>query len=176
MRIKKINQSGNRVLVMLVQFLLLLGCLIYMDYLYITQVRREHLAAQKFVETQCFVMTKKLSTKGRFFRRYRADFLINYAANGAQYTRWVTGNGLDTSYISNSASQSKVLSNFADGKNYPCWYNAQNPEEVVLVHRNQWSSTLTFIIPGLVALMTFFFFAKNIFLMLLRARDKKNKF
>jgi len=173
MRIKKSDKTGIRIFMLLMQFFILISCFIYLDYFYITNLRPDKLAELKFVETKCFVMTKKLATKGKYFRRYRADFLISYQANGVQYNRWVSGNGLDMSYIRDSASQEQVLSDYADGKNYRCWYNPGNPEEALLVPRKKWTVTLPFILPVVMGVLSLLLFLKNIIFIIRHPKDKK---
>lgn len=161
MHFKYFKKAGYSVLFMVTEFIILLCCLIYLDYIYLSNVRPDQLAAGTYVQTQCFIMSKKLSTKGKIFRRYRADFLINYQAKGTQYTLWVSGNGLDKSYVRGSESQSKLLGEFKDGSNYPCWYNPENPEKAYLQQRTYWSYITPFIFPGIIMLAVLALFIKN---------------
>lgn len=169
-----LNKTTNIILKLLVQFLVLLCLFIYLDYVYLTNIRPDVLAKERFQATQCFVMSKKLSTKGKFYRRFRADFLINYHAKGAQYNRWVSGNGLDMAYTGNNVSQEQLLSNYDDGTNYTCWYDPENAERVILVQRNNWLPLYTFIIPALAAFIMAFYFFKSAFRMLKIMREKSN--
>lgn len=161
MRTKKLSKTAILILKVLVQFVLLLCLLIWLDYVYLTNIRPDILANERFQQTECFVMSKKLSSKGKYYHRYRADFLINYHANGAQYNRWVTGNGLDMTYTANNVSQEQMLSNFENGTNYTCWYDPDNAERVMLVRRERWFSLHTFILPAVAAFITAICFFVN---------------
>lgn len=173
MHYKDLNKAGYRVIFMLAEFLLLLASLIYLDYLYLMKVRPDQLATQHFVRAECFIVSKKLGTKGSFNRRYRADFLISYQAKGTQYTRWVSGNGLDRSYFSNSLAQEQILSNYGDGSNNTCWYDPDNPESVYLVPREFWSYFTPFLWPTVIGVLAGILFIKNAYLILML--NKKNK-
>tara|TARA_R110000868_G_scaffold3523_4_gene22365 strand:+ start:193 stop:720 length:528 start_codon:yes stop_codon:yes gene_type:complete len=163
---------GNYVVMMLVQFFALLGCMVYINFVYLTNIRPDQLAKESFVASECFVMSKKLSSQGGLFRRYRSDFLISYQADGVQYHHWVSGNGLDRSYMHSAASQRKLLSAFADGKNYVCWVSPDDPEIVLLVQRESWSSIYPMLAPVLIGCIILFFFLKNV---LMVWREMKNK-
>ena len=161
MRIHYFNKPGYNVIFMVAEFVMLLCSLIYLDYIYLVNVRPDQLAAVNFVQTECFIMSKKLSTKGKILRRYRADFLINYQAKGAQYTLWVSGNGLDKSYSRGSDSQEKILAEFKDGSNHPCWYNPDNPEKAYLLERSYWSYFTPFLWPVMIMLVMLALFIKH---------------
>lgn len=158
---------------MLAEFILLLAGLIYLDYFYLMKVRPDQLALNHFVQTECFIVSKKLATKGTIYHRYRADFLVSYQVEGTQYTRWVSGNGLDRSYFHDNESQEQMLSNFSNGKNYHCWYDPDNPESVYLVTRNIWTYFMPLLWPLAVCLLSGLLFVKNAFFILMLS--KKNK-
>jgi hypothetical protein len=109
-------------------------------------------------------MNKKISTKGKFPRKYRADFLVSYQADGVQYTRWVSANGLDRGFSRHVAAQDQALTLFNDGKSYPCWYNPENPEMIMLVQREFWSYFSPVILPALAGIVAGILFIKNIWL------------
>lgn len=173
MRLNYVIKPGHRVLFMLAEFMLLLGCIIYIDYIYLTKIRPDQLAKLHFVQTDCLIMSKKLSTKGHVFHRYRADFLITYQAKGVQYTRWVSGNGLDKAYYRNNEKQEKLLSEFKDGNNYPCWYNPAKPAAALLVQRASWTYWSPFIWPAIVGLVALLLFIKHAWSLLML--NKRNK-
>lgn len=172
MSINNFSKSGHRVLILLGQFLVLVFCFIYLDFVYLTNIRPDQLAKETFLQTNCFIMSKKLSTKGKFVRRYRADFLINYHANGVQYNRWVSGNGLDMSYSMNSSAEEQMLTNYDNGGNYTCWYNPGNAEMAVLVMRRNWLPVVSLIIPLLAGIVMVLSITRT-GLALLRRKDEK---
>lgn len=154
------SKTSSNIFILLGQFFITLLAFIYLDYVYLANIRPDQLAKQQFVQTDCLVMSKKLSTKGKILRRYRADFLVNYHANGAQYNRWVSANGLDMSHTIRNNTQQKLLSDYENGITYPCWYNSKNAEEAFLVPRNNWLSLPMFLV-ALIGLGTFILFIKN---------------
>jgi hypothetical protein len=172
---KKSNSSGKKIVMMLGQLIVLAVCFYNINYVYQTSIRPDLAARQNFRETECFIMSKKLSTKGKYFRGYRADFLINYHANGVQYNRWVSGNGLDMSYTSNNASQEQMLSDYEDGVNYSCWYNPENAEIAVLVLRQNWFTNTSLIISLIVSVMMILLLIKNSLQLLFRMKETRRK-
>lgn len=169
---KDFAKISNNVFILLGQFIFSLLAFIYLDYVYLVNIRPDQLAKQEFVQTDCLVMSKKLSSKGKIIRRYRADFLINYHANGAQYNRWVSGNGLDMSHSMQDDPQLTLLSNYDDGVSYPCWYNPKNAEEAFLVLRHRWLSLPTFLV-ALTGFISLILFIKNTVL-LFRSMNMKD--
>ena len=173
MQTRNSNRTSKRVFFLLLQFLILLGSFIYLDFIYMSNVRPDQFIKQTFVKTDCLIMSKKLSTKGKYIRRSRADFLINYHAKGVQYNRWVSGNGLDMSYSRNGQSQEQLLSDYKVGGNYGCWYNPENSEVAVLVLRQGWSLAYPLVLPAVVGLMALLLFMKNGLILLGIVRPKK---
>ncbi|HTM63608.1 MAG TPA: hypothetical protein VL360_03805 [Gammaproteobacteria bacterium] len=167
------KQTGNRILILLAQFVILLCFIIYFDFLYFTNFRPDIQAEQNFQQSQCLVMSKKLVTRGKFFKRYRAEFLVNYHANGAQYNRWVSGNGLDNSYSHNETSQEVILSNYDNGVNYQCWYDPKNAEKIILLFRQNWYSLYSFILPGIAGLIVLLFFCKSTLVFMRMMRENQ---
>jgi hypothetical protein len=157
------------------QFLILLSSFIYADYLFLTNIRPDQRIESSFIQTECLLMSKKLSTKGKFFRRSRADFLVNYHANGVQYSRWVSGNGLDMSYGRSGPSQEMLLAEYKIGGNYACWYNPENTEEAVLLQRKGWSLISPLMLPALIGFAALILFMSNGW-KLLGAMRQKNSF
>ncbi len=170
------DKSKKHIFYMLLQFFIMLCSIIYLDYIYITNIRPDHVGAESFEKTDCFVMSKKISMKGKLLRRARAEFLISYHANGVQYTRWVYGNGLDTAYTTNSVQQEQLLADYKIGGNYTCRFNTTNPEEVLLIMRSGWSMLTPLVIPGLAGLIFLILFIKNGLKLVFAIRKKINKF
>ena len=175
MRIHNLSKPGYRFLFMLAEFVILLACIIWTDSIYILQILPDKLATQNFVKTDCLIMSKKLSSQGEIFNSFRADFLINYQAKGAQYTRWVSGNGLDMSYYRDNERQEKMLSNFKDGSNYPCWYHPDNPELAMLAPRDPWTYLSAALIPLCIGLLALLLFVKNVVIILMLKKRSRLK-
>lgn len=155
--------TNNRIVRLIGQFFVLCLCVGYIQYIYEVNILPDKTAQDVFQQTPCFLISKKLSTKGHFWKRYRADFYISYNVSGVQYNRWISGNGLDKGFASNESAQEDILSQFEVGGTYTCWYNAESPQQVLLVFRKNWFSTLHLIIPAALAVVTLYYFLKNLF-------------
>lgn len=165
-------RQKNRIGLLVGQFLVLLLCVTAISYVYTSDIYPDKQAKTLFQKTTCFLISKKLSGHGHVVDLYRADFLISYQANGARYSRWVSGNGLDTSYSRNETEQENLLTQYDVGGSYPCWYNPENPQIVILIERHDWLSTFPVMIPAVIAILSFYFFFKNIANLIL-SRTKK---
>lgn len=175
MRKEDLKQAANRIFILMIQFLILLVSCVYIDYLYLTNIRPDQLAKANFVKTECLVMSKKLSSRGQYLHRYRADFLVNYHANGVQYNRWVSGNGLDFSYSLNSTPEEQLLSDYEDGHHYACWYNPENAEEAYLVPRRHYLSLLPLIVPALAIMTVLILFIRSAFRLFRSKKEDQKK-
>lgn len=159
---------------MMGQVLILVSCLLYIDYLYHTTVLPEFKAQNEYTRTQCFVMSKKLSRKKGFVAdKYRAEFLLSFAANGTQYNRWVSNRGLDMSYTRDSSDSSSALTHFRVGANYQCWYNPQDPEMVLLVPRKSSAVLMPLLIPAIIGMVAFYFLLINLMQFWFKLKNKK---
>jgi hypothetical protein len=104
--------------------------------------------------------------------KYRADFRVSYSVHGVQYNKWVSGNGLDYSYIHDKDTQEDILSQFQEGGSYPCWYNPDNTAQIVLVMRHSWSSTFPLMIPSAIAMLMLYYFFQTLFQVMGKATIK----
>jgi hypothetical protein len=148
MRINKLD-THHPVARLLGQLMVLAAALAYIWYLYSTQVLPNQTIRTTFRETSCFITSKKLSTRHHFFRSYRADFLVSYRGGAAQYTRWVSGNGINQAYRRHSSEEKEILSSYEIGETYLCWFDPDNPQVVALVLRDY--PLYSFAIPVIIA-------------------------
>jgi hypothetical protein len=136
-------------------------------------------ANESYQQTRCFLISKKLMAKGHLIQRYRADFLISYNANGVQYNRWVSGNGLDRSLTKNESEQEDILSQFEVGGTYTCWFNPDSPHQVMLLPRHDWYSIFPLLVPAVVSIITLYYFLKTLFKavdgIMMRSRKKRER-
>jgi hypothetical protein len=153
----------KRVLLLIGQLLVLLLCLGYVYYVYNSYVKPEKQISQIFLKTECFLLSKKLSTHSRIFHQYRADFRVSYEVNNVQYTRWVSGNGLDHSFTSDETLQEETLAQFDDGGTYPCWYDPEEPGVVVLVKQYHWTFFFSLLISGVIFIICLYYFLRTLF-------------
>lgn len=163
---KDLNVTENRLLLLLGQFIALLLCIGYIEYVYVTNITPDKQAEKTFVKTDCILMSKKLMSKDKVAPRFRADFLVNYNVKGVQYNRWVSGNGLDQSYSQDLGEQEDVLTQYNVGEHYACWYNPEDPQTIILVKRHNWLSTLSLLAPAGIGTVVFYFFIKNLFMLM----------
>lgn len=155
--------TGRNILLLIGQILVVIICISYIEFIYANDIYPDKVVSETYVETQCVIGGEHITTHGKVIHRYRADFLINYAANGIPYSTWVSGNGLDHSFTSNRASQEDVLSNYQLGSAYPCWYNPRAPQMAVLVLRHSWSSTFPLFIPSVILLTVIYYLLRTLF-------------
>lgn len=172
MRTRYLSETGNRLLLLAGQIVVLLICFIYLEHVYIKNILPDKTAKDSFVQTQCLLLDKKLSSKGRLLSQYRADFLIAYNINDVAYQRWVSGNGLDNSWARTRANQELLLSQYQVNANYDCWYNPAYPSIAILVMRHNWLSTLPLILPSIISVITLYYLLKNISLLLAAIKYK----
>ncbi len=104
-------------------------------------------ANTSYVQHTCKVLDKRIgedhdSDGGT---TYRAEMFIEYAVNGQQHRLWTyDATGM---YSSGRSGKETILSQFTVGKEYPCWYDPDNPRKAVLVRGYSWLMYLFFIIP-----------------------------
>lgn len=174
-----LSHFGTRVVLFIGQFLFLLVCILYLDFIYITNILPDKRAKETFQQTQCFVISKKLSVRGQLLHKFRSDFLISYNVNGVQYNRWVSGNGLDLSFGRNASDQEDILSKYDVGGTYPCWYDAKNAQVAILVGRTNWISTYPILVPAAAGIIILYFFVKNLFHILrtskIKVRERRSR-
>jgi hypothetical protein len=127
---------------------------------------------ETFKLTDCFLLSKKLASKGHVFTQYRADFRVSYNVNNVQYTKWISGNGLDVYFTHDNQSQENILSRFDNGNTYPCWYNPEDHQQVVLVSRKNWTAIYSLIVPVIIFSVVSYFFGKGM-IRAYRARQEK---
>lgn len=164
MPLQKISQSRIQLALILGLFMVIAGCFFYIYYLYQHIILPEQIAKNTYENTICLIINKKLASKGIVIRQYRADFLVSYSVGGVLYKRWVSGNGLDTSYSQNQAELEDLLSQYEVGGTYRCWYDPVTPTTVLLVFRHNWISLFYLIgIPTIVSLLSLYLLINILF-------------
>ena len=160
---REFSQIGSHVALLIGQFIVLIMCIANIEYVYTTHILPDKQAKETFQQTICLLTNEQLRSQDHFIHGYRADFLITYSIQGVQYSRWVSGNGLDISYSQSKSDQEDILSNFNVGENYPCYYNPVHPEVAILVLRHNWLSTFPLMIPSAISLILLYYLVKNLF-------------
>lgn len=178
MDISKFSPTGRAILLLIGQILVVIACLGYIEYTYLTEIVPDQVVSETYEIADCQVTDKSITMRSGIVNRYRADFQINYiASNGQEYNAWVSGNGLDTSFTNDRDSQEEMLQEFSVGETYPCWYNPESPELVVLMLRHSWSSTFSLFIPSIILLIVIYYLTRNAFFLtnefMQKRRNKK---
>lgn len=159
---KDFNFTENRLLLLLGQFIALLMCIGYVEYVYVSNILPDKQAQKTFLKTECVLISKKLINKDQVVSHYRADFLVSYNVKHVQYRRWVSGNGLDRSFTQDESEQEDILTQYNIGGRYTCMYDPEDPQLVMLVQRHNWLSTLPLLAPAGIGTVVFYFFMKNL--------------
>jgi hypothetical protein len=164
----------SKKLILIAQCIILFICVAYIFEGYYVNINPDKKVKETFKQTDCFLLSKKLVTKGHVISQYRADFRVSYTVNNAQYTKWVSGNGLDSSFTYDNTEQENMLSRFENGATYPCWYNPEDHGQVVLVMRKNWTATYSLMVPSVIFIIIAYYFSKGI-MRFYRTRKTKPK-
>lgn len=148
------------------QIIIILLSLIFIEYVYFTDIRPDKAVAATFKQTDCVVTEKKLETRGNLILRYRADFLVNYSVSGKSYQSWVSGNGLNDVFILDKKEEENLLKQHNIGQSYLCWYDPQSPEKVILILRHDWTSIFPLFLPLVIILIVLYYLSRTIFYLL----------
>jgi hypothetical protein len=103
-----------------------------------------------FIRHTCTVLDTRLgfSEDGAMFR---PEIEIEYCLNGENYRVWTydiaTARNAANSYSSDKEGKQAVLDAFVPLKQYPCWYDPDDPSVVVLERGYGWWVWLLFIVP-----------------------------
>ncbi|OAI48454.1 hypothetical protein AYO44_06985 [Planctomycetaceae bacterium SCGC AG-212-F19] len=105
---------------------------------------REWRANNQFVEHQCVVVGKQLIVP-HFRGGYKPHISIKYTVNGQEFQA--------TTYSANDnwghprAKAQDILARFEMGREYPCWYDPDDPAKAVLARGYTWVEYLIGIVP-----------------------------
>lgn len=100
----------------------------------------------EFRETSCVVMDKRIdASTGPDGAVYRPEFQIRYSVGGAVNVEWTYD--IRNEYSPGRAEKEQILQQFEIGREYPCWYNPDDPSAVALVREQSPWSWLLFVIP-----------------------------
>jgi hypothetical protein len=92
-----------------------------------------------YVESRCVVLDKRI-VEGRGNKggtTYRPEIHISYNVSGRAYQTWT----YDAAKVSSSgrAGKQKIIDQFVAGREYPCWYDPDDPSKAVLVRGFSWA-------------------------------------
>lgn len=168
-----IDKQQDRYILVIGLFLIVLCSFIYIDYTYFRLIHPDLLAKSTFKETECFVMSKKLSTKTGLWKTYRADVLVSYSVEGVQYNKWVATNGLDKTFTRDDTGEVSKLARYQVGGRLPCFYRPDSPGTVLVAFRDTWSLVSPVILPGVLGVLALLLFIKSSWRIIKKAKQKK---
>jgi Protein of unknown function (DUF3592) len=110
-------------------------------------------ANNRYVQAPCVVLDKKLDSqqfdqvvKGQpgvqKIESYRPRINIRYPVGEKKFDVWAYDVAVNTYSGDRNAAQS-IVDRFTVGSTYPCWYDPDRPENVVLVRTQSWAIYLT---------------------------------
>jgi hypothetical protein len=103
-------------------------------------------ANRHFSETKCKVVSRTISEqRSEDKMSYRPDVAVEFEVTGKEYA--ATTYDVARAYLSSREKAQEVLDQFEEGKEYPCWYDPLNPENVVLVRGYSGWTYLLLLIP-----------------------------
>jgi hypothetical protein len=114
--------------------------------MFFTVVRPEWKANHDYVQGRCMVLNKRLAEKSDDDgTTYRPELLVRYTAGGREFQEWA----YDAARVFSGgrAGRQAELDGFTVGQQYPCWYDPDDPAQVVLVRGHSWSSYAALIAP-----------------------------
>ncbi|HLB57694.1 MAG TPA: hypothetical protein VJL60_02645 [Gammaproteobacteria bacterium] len=158
--------TGSKIGLFIGQFIVLVLCIWYIQFIYYDDILPDKTVKENYVQTSCVITNKVLTEHGRIVHTYRADFLVSYLVGGDQYVATTSANGLDRSFRSNRVAEEELLNQFDIHDSYPCWYNPEFPQLVVLVLRHHWSSTFPLFIPSVIAFVMIYYLTRSLFVFL----------
>lgn len=130
-----LSQSASRATIVVLLFV------IYLAYT-LTNTILPDLRTHSFPSTQCLIHDKKLEQKNNphFGIEDRISFYVSYLAENKTYQTW----GYDRThkfYLKNYAEN--IFKQYEVNKTYPCWYDPNNPENILLTRNyNFWPELL----------------------------------
>jgi hypothetical protein len=162
MRIRKLTDVRNDVILLIGQVTLFVCCIAFMIYDYNINIAPDKKVAEYYTVSNCTILDKNMSVIGRVVHRYRADFRVAYPTTMGPMNSVSSANGMDFSYSTNREAQQEFLDEFDTGAVYPCWYDPSKPSVVVLVLRHNWFSTLPLLLPTLVATIMLLYMIRSV--------------
>jgi len=128
---------------------LFFGCVV-LAVLLLTLAIPEWRANHQFREHVCVVLDKRLAERhGDDGPLYRPEMQIRYTVDGETYVRWAYD--IHNTYSSGREAAQQTLNQFHVDKDntreYPCWYDPDDPGTVVLVRGFSWWFWLVVIVP-----------------------------
>jgi len=151
---------------MMTQIIILIMCIYYLQFFYFKHILPDKEVKHSFQQTTCRVLEKALQKKTGMVDRYRSQFTLRYQVKGAVYQETTSGNGLDTSFAFDHPAAIALFNRFQVNQLYPCWYNPEAPNQVVLALRSSWSTTDFLIIPIIVVVIIIYNLLRSFFEMM----------
>jgi ABC-type microcin C transport system permease subunit YejB len=106
--------------------------LVYLVFYYYAIIIPNKFAKNNYESATCTILQKQLTIKHKGISLYKGNVLVNYVAEGVNYSKWIPIHGLNNSYFADYQDVTKNLEKFAISKQYECWYNPEVPTLVTL--------------------------------------------
>jgi hypothetical protein len=107
---------------------------------YFLILKPEAEVGKRFVENQCLILDRNIietkrrvksnSSGSKLRKRFRPEFRITHEVDGQSYE--VSTYRIVQSATGSEKTAQKILDRFEVGKTYPCWYDPDDPQRVVL--------------------------------------------
>ena len=111
-----------------------------------TTVWPELRANRHFVETKCKVLSRAISEhRGESGVTYRPDVQIEFEVAGEKYRP--TAYDAARAFSTGREKAQQAIDQFQVGKEYPCWYDPMDPQDVVLVLGYSGGTYLLLLVP-----------------------------
>jgi hypothetical protein len=125
---------------------LLIGC-VALIRVFVELTVPELRANRDFVEVPAVLLDKQLDIQPAADGPvYAPRFHLQFTVRGREYSPWIPYDVTDVHTRDRQRSES-LLSKFAPGEAYACWYDPRNPERAVLSRGYTWFAWLMLVVP-----------------------------
>ena len=109
----------------------------------------------RYVEASCVVLDRRVESrsmdvaapKGQEVKHqdvYRPEIQVRYEVKGRKFETWCYHGGV--MFSPDRAAQQAIAESFQVGMTYPCWYDPDRPEQVILVRGHNWGAYIFLIV------------------------------
>ena len=137
--------------------LILIG-VVWLTILYYSFLAPDWRLNHQYVETRCDVLDKRLGEQGdEDATSYRPEINVRYTAAGRERQVWTYDAA--AAFSNDSSGPQRILDQFVVGRQYPLWYDPDDPDKAVLVRTDGSAGYWIALIPlgcmvlGLVAIL-----------------------
>lgn len=118
--------------------------------IFVVPAWQDYRQMRRMVETRCTILDSRLTEEqspemksvrrngrleqvptGRLISQFKPEFLVRYDAAGSSFERWAYRSPRFAGFAERNQAE-QVIQQYSPGQQYPCWYDPQDPEVVVL--------------------------------------------